>query len=382
MIVHNFYRFRGGEDRAVEVECGALARAGIDVETQFWDSRDIPGDGSAKLALASIWSASAGAKMAAAIARAKPDIVHFHNIFPLPSPSVLHAARAAGCAVVRTLHNYRVVCANGLLLRDGGPCEDCVATATGWPALRHACYRERRDATLAVLVGNAAQRAVRRRNDPVDRYIALSGFAAERFRAAGIDPTRLSVIPPLLSAPVELPTGPRAGFLWVGRLSGEKGLDFLADVWRGLDLPLTLIGDGPDAEKWRAHAPPSWHFVGPRPPIDVASAMRAAAVLLFPSRAYENFAMAVGEAMSHGMAVAASARGAAIEMLDRGGAGLLLPPDDVQAWRDAILSLSHAPDRTAEFGRRARVRFEANYSPTVALPQRIALYRTLVAARP
>lgn len=378
LIVHNFYRHRGGEDRTVEVECTALAKAGIEVETHFSDSRDLEGRGAIGLGLETVWSRRAAAALEAKIAATRPDIVHFHNVFPLPSAAALRAAKNAGRAVVRTLHNYRTLCANGLLLRQGRPCELCLETKLPWPALRHACYRERRDATFAVAAANLVQSAQRRRTDPVDRYVALSDFAAAKFRAAGYDPARLSVVPPILADPGSPPDAERTGFLWVGRLSPEKGLDVLAAALGDSDLALEVVGDGPLAAKLRATAPPTWRWRGELAADGVARAMRASAVLLFPSSAYENFGLTLAEAMANGMAIVASDRGASAEML-AGGAGLLVPPDDPHAWREAIEALERDRTRVAALGAKARARFEAEYAPARATARRLDLYRELLA---
>jgi glycosyltransferase involved in cell wall biosynthesis len=376
LIVHNFYRHRGGEDRTVEIERAALERAGVEIVTQFSDSRDLEPRNPVGLAMESVWSMRAAAELAHAIEHTRPQIVHFHNVFPLPSPAALRAAKGPGRAVVRTLHNYRTLCANALLLRDGYPCEKCVGHSFGWPALVHACYRERRDATIAVTAANFVQYLQRRRDDPVDRYVALSDFAAARFRAGGYDPSRLAVAPPILIDPGPPTSADRQGILWVGRVSAEKGLDTLAEVWRELDLTLEIVGDGPEATALRADASAAWRWHGELSPEGVAEKMRAAAILVFPSRAYENFGLTLAEAMSHGMAIVASDRGASAEML-AGGAGLLVPPDDPRAWREAIQCLAREPVRVASLGKAARARFEAEYAPARAVARRIALYRDL-----
>lgn len=378
LIVHNFYRHRGGEDRTVEIECAALAKAGIDIVTHFSDSRELTGHG-LTLALGTIWSTHTSAALAETIARTRPDIVHFHNIFPRPSAAALRVAKNAGCAVVRTLHNYRTLCANALLARDGGPCESCVGKSSGWPAIVHACYRGRRDATLAVLATNFVQRAQRRSGDPVDRYIALSAFAASRFMKGGYDGARLRVVSPILNDPGPPTTSERDGFLWVGRVSAEKGLRVLLDAWRGLDVPLDIVGDGPDAAALRAVSPPAWRWHGELDAPGVAARMRSAAALLFSSQVYENFPLSIGEAMANGMAIVASDRGAAPEML-ADGAGRLMPPDDPQAWRATIEGLARNPAEMRILGQTARRRFETLYAPERAISRRLDIYRELIEA--
>ena len=66
----------------------------------------------------------------------RPDVLHATNTFPLISPSVCDVAHRAGVAVVQALRNYRLLCANSYLMRDGHPCEECVGRAIPWPAVR------------------------------------------------------------------------------------------------------------------------------------------------------------------------------------------------------------------------------------------------------
>jgi glycosyltransferase involved in cell wall biosynthesis len=56
----------------------------------------------------------------------KPDVVHFHNTFPLISPAAYYACRDLGVPVVQTLHNYRLFCPAATFFREGKVCEDCL----------------------------------------------------------------------------------------------------------------------------------------------------------------------------------------------------------------------------------------------------------------
>ena len=87
-----------------------------------------------------IWNSSTYREITALIREHHPDVIHCHNTFPLISPSVYWAAARQGVPVVQTLHNYRLVCINPYLYRNGRICEDCL----GRSPLRgviHRCYR-------------------------------------------------------------------------------------------------------------------------------------------------------------------------------------------------------------------------------------------------
>ena len=83
-------------------------------------NNDFRGPASAvHIAIALPYSRRARSLVARVLVDSKPDVVHVHNFFPLLTPSILDACAEARVPVVHTLHNYRLLCANGLLLRDG-----------------------------------------------------------------------------------------------------------------------------------------------------------------------------------------------------------------------------------------------------------------------
>lgn len=123
LIIHERYRHRGGEDAAVDAELTLLRQGGVEVDLLLEDNQRV--QGGLGVARHLIWSSEGHAATMQAIRRFRPDIVHVHNTFPLLSPAVHDAAQALGVPTVQTLHNFRLFCANALLLRDGKSCEDC-----------------------------------------------------------------------------------------------------------------------------------------------------------------------------------------------------------------------------------------------------------------
>jgi hypothetical protein len=84
-------------------------------------------------------------------------IAHFHNIFPLISASALRACHEVDVPVLLTLHNYRHLCLNGQLIRNGDLCESCIGRRVAWPGVLHRCYRgsfRHSAAMAAMLLGN------------------------------------------------------------------------------------------------------------------------------------------------------------------------------------------------------------------------------------
>ena len=137
--VHNQYRELGGEDTVVAMEAAILRNGGHEVfPYRFSNATNLAGTGVSLLA--SSWNPRSAARIRRVIEETRPDVAHVHNTWWAASPSIVSALNDAGVPTVVTLHNYRLVCANAMLFRDGKPCEDCVGSHP-WHAVRHRCYR-------------------------------------------------------------------------------------------------------------------------------------------------------------------------------------------------------------------------------------------------
>ena len=181
----------------------------------------------------------------------RPDVVHFHNTFPLISPSGYYAARAEGVPVVQTIHNYRLICPSATLFRDGRPCVDCVGRRVPWPAVKHACYRDSRPASLVVAGMLSTHRLLQTWNRLVHVYIALSEFARQQLISGGLRGDRIVIKPNFINPDPGVGSHDGDFALFIGRLTIEKGLPTLLSAWERLDgaFPLKIVGDGPLADE-------------------------------------------------------------------------------------------------------------------------------------
>lgn len=127
--VHNSYLNPTGDDSVVEEEKHLLQSQGDEV-IQFIKKNQILANASwiekARLGLSLKGSAVVAREFDLFLHQEKPDLVHAHNIFPLITPEVFKVCKAHNIPVVQTLHNYRLVCVNTLLYRDGHLCQDCL----------------------------------------------------------------------------------------------------------------------------------------------------------------------------------------------------------------------------------------------------------------
>ena len=140
--------------------------------------------------------------------------------------------------------------------------------------------------------------------------------------------------------------------LYAGRLSEEKGVLELVEATRG--LPLVVAGDGP----LRDRVPGALGFV---PHAELLRLYERAAVVVCPSRR-EGFGVACLEAMAHGRPVVASAVGGFLDLVVGGETGVLVPPGDVAALREALERLLTDAGLRRKLGEAGRARAREAFS--------------------
>lgn len=381
LIAHNTYQKRGGEDMVVDSESTLLRFHGHQVETYFRSNDDVLTMSSLALARQTLWSARTTRDIAHVIRRFQPDIVHSHNTFPLISPSLYLAAERAGVPVVQTLHNFRLMCLNALFLRGGRVCEDCMGRVP-WRGVARACYRGSRAASAALAGMLTLHRGLRTYRNKVARYIALNEFCRRKFIEGGLPAERIVVKPNFADwtegAQFRDPAK-RGGFLYVGRLSVEKGIATLAAAMALVaGARLRVAGGGPEAEALDGVAGVT--LLGNLPSDAVRLEMSCAAALVVPSIWYENFPRTIVEAFVSGVPVIASRIGALAEIVRDGETGLLFESGNARDLADKMSWAQAHPDQTAAMGRNARAEYEAEFTAEVNYRRLTDIYREVLAS--
>ena len=378
LVAHNAKQQRGGEDAVVESEVALLRAVGHEVREYRRHNDELAGMGAARAAADTLWSRRTASDLTALLAGWPADMLHVHNTFPLISPSLYWAAASARVPVVQTLHNFRLLCPQAMLLRDGRVCRDCVGRVP-LPAVRHGCYRGSR-AQTAVLAGMLVlHRGLGTWQRKVQRYVALNDFCRDEFIRGGLPAERIAVKPNFVESPpaaagtAGATAQSRGGLLFVGRLAPEKGVSLLAEAASGLPVgSITVAGSGPLADQVRQA--PGLRALGGLAPEAVAEFMGRSLALVMPSLWFENFPRTLVEAYATGLPVIASRLGAMAELVQDGVTGLLAEPGDAADW---AAKMRWALDHPAEMGRMgvaARARYEALYTPQRNLAQLLDIY--------
>jgi len=347
----------------VEAEKQLLEAGGISVHQVIFDNANLREGRSVasdlRLAGSAIWSRAAARRVRSAIAAHRPHVMHVHNTFAAASPSIY--AAASGVPVVQTLHNYRMICPAATTFRDGHACTDCVGRLLPWPAVLHACVGDSRPqsgiagATIAVhrALGTFAR---------IGAYVALTEFQRKLMISGGLPAKMIRVVPNFLEPDPGTGSEPRSGFLYVGRLTEEKGVETLLRAAALAPGMLRVAGDGPlRPAVERAAVAGDVQYLGPIEAGSVFGQMRRAIALVLPSIWFEGFPLTVLEAYATGTPVIASRIGSLAEVVVDGVTGLLTEPHDADGLAAQLRWAATHPEAMQERGCDARRQYEARF---------------------
>lgn len=382
LFIHNHYKQSGGEDVAVQLEINILKKFGHTTDVLYFDNTHITGiTGKLKSAVNSFYNRHSRKRVIEVIDEFKPDIIHVHNIFFQASPSVLFVAYQRKIPVVMTLHNYRLVCANAMLLKDNKPCVECIHQKIPLAGIKNACYRNSiLDSALTTAV-TSIHKFTNCWTQNVSKYIALTEFAKTLFlnSSLNIHEEQITVKPNFVMDDGPGPKRREDFFLFVGRLSQEKGLIKLLEAFAQIETQkLVIAGEGPLADILRKKYESNNNiaFLGKQTRAEVIDLLKRTKALLFPSLWFEGLPYTIIEALSTGTPVLASNLGAMSQIIIDGYNGFLFKPDSS---KEIIRTVDQFNHKTRDdFYTNARKSYLENYHPDRHYSSIINLYESLI----
>jgi glycosyltransferase involved in cell wall biosynthesis len=249
LLLYNRYRYRGGEDTYVYSTISLLRKKGHKVYPFIKDSRDIKRNilNYIKIAISLFWNFPVEKELDKVIKEFKPDLVYSQNIYPLINPSVYHLFKRYGIPVVQRMSSYRLFCPKMTLFRDNHVCQDCVNRRFPYPSVIHACYQNSRVASMVFSLAIFFHKVIGT-FEIVKHYVFLSKFVKDYHTEHRLlKSSKLTDIStPFFGKSNKSVVRQGDFFLFVGRLSEEKGILFLLEAFEKIgDAKLVMVGDGP-----------------------------------------------------------------------------------------------------------------------------------------
>jgi glycosyltransferase involved in cell wall biosynthesis len=313
------------------------------------------------------------------IARERPQIVHAHNWLV---HSFLPLKNWSGARLIMSVHDHSLRCAKTTLIYHGAVCDGpgfgkCLGCAAEHYGLAKG---------VPTVLGNWVMGVAERRG--VDRFLPVSQAVAAGNGLVGSG-LPFQVVPNFITQRLEamedvghyLAQLPAQDYLlFVGALGRAKGVDVLLRAYAELPVapPLVLIGvQTPDFQVPSGSPSQRIVLLQDWPHHAVMEAWRRCSVAIVPSIVPESFGLVAAEAMAHGRAVIAARVGALPELITDGETGLLVPPGDASALRQAIARLLADQDLRERVGQAARQR-SAAFQASAVVPRFEGVYEQVL----
>ena len=313
----------------------------------------------------------------------KPDIVyivHYHNKI---SPSIIDAARARGIKVVHRISDFQYICPNALFYTQGHICEKCIE-GDELACVKQACVL---DSKVFSAIKIAAKHfhnliGVKRK---ISAFVVPSRFTIGRLVKGGMPQEKMHLIPTffnLKDTDHQVEYGDF--FLFVGRLTPQKGLATLIKAFAGTDLKLKVVGAAPGDDydialkRQLESQKHNIEFLGPKKFDDIIPLLKKCRAFVMPAEGYDNFPNVILESFGFKKAVIASDCGSLPEPVENGVTGLTFTTADPDDLRRKVNMLANDQDLARRLGENAWQKVNSEYSPETHYNRLINLFNQLL----
>ena len=353
LLVHNYYRIPGGEDVVVANEKALLEAHGHKVVLYSRNNDEVQ-DGSLikkiGLVFVTIFNVRTYREVCALIEKEKIDVIHVHNTVALVSPAVYIAGINRGIPVVQTIHNFRLVCPNGVCYIKDHVCERCLEHGLR-ASLLYNCYRNSKLQTFVCAMTMKIHRTLLTYREL--NYICLTEFNKKKLLTIKqIREKNIYIKPNFTTMEIDVVPYKDRKFqmVYAGRLEKIKGVDLLLQAWMKLGdkAPKLVICGSGELQDWCSeyianNEIENVEMRGQIPNSEVKKLIGESMAMLYPTQWYEGFPMAVAEAYTMGTPIIASDIGNVGNLVADGVSGLKFKSNSVKAMVNAVNSFMESP---------------------------------------
>ena len=288
------------------------------------------------------------------------------------------------CIRDRTVHDLKIGCPSKLMLAPDGVCERCKGGKT-WNAVAQRCQKDSLALSTVVALETTLHNVLGSYRKNVDRFILPSHFHTNKLIEWGLPKDKTRYLPNAVDVSELTATyQPGERFVFVGRLSEEKGLLTFVKAVAQAGAKATIVGTGPQEEELQRTVEATGadvEFAGYQTGDALFEIIRNARALVLPSECYENAPVVLLEAYGVGTPVLGSNLGGIPELIVENETGLLAQAGSVEGFAVALQRYVEMTDaEVAEMGRTGRRFVEENFSRDRYLQGLLDIYGELGAS--
>lgn len=272
-----------------------------------------------------IWNAKAARAMDDLLAKNTNQkvVVHVHGFVKALSSSFVNLCHKYNVPIVFTLHDYFTACPNGGFF-DYQQKQLCLRQGMSFSCIKQNCDVRSYQHKVWRVVRNFVQQRIGGVPDSIKHFIYISELSKKILQPYLPDSAALHYVP----NPIDIIKSTRIlaennqFYVFIGRLSAEKGIDVFCQTFSKLNYPAIVVGDGENLTDFR-NAYPLIKFTGWLDKTAITDVLQTAKALIFPSQLYETQGLVVYEALAQGIPVIVPRHCSAAEAVEHGSNGYL-----------------------------------------------------------
>lgn len=378
LILHNKYQHLGGEDIVVQQEANALKNKGHEVLILTdKNRRGLKGVLQFLFYPFNFWIKQ---KLFNTINSFNPEVIHIHNIHYAIGPYLIKKLKQKGYPVVMTMHNFRLICPSATLFYQNKTHTESIAENFPWTAVKAKALD---NSFLKSFITAFTYYIHRKTWQQIDRFIVMTKFSKQIFLDSnlGLSETNITVKPNF----VELSNPPihnkrENHFLYIGRVSEEKGVRQLVSHFLNTDHLIKVIGDGPIAEELKNITKHSKniHWLGHRNKSEIQDEISRCQAVIVPSVCFEGAVpLTILESIVLRTPVIASEIGAISELIKNNNTGWTFDPYSQESLFNAINNFKQHKDKDSIVENAIKV-ILVHYQRKTVIEELINIYQQIV----
>ncbi|MGV8984100.1 glycosyltransferase family 4 protein, partial [Clostridium sp.] len=310
-----------------------------------------------------------------------PDIAHLHIFQHQLSPSILYPLKKRNIPIVYTVHDLKSVCLNYKMFNSKGICEECKGKKY-YKCFTNKCVKDSKIFSLVNVIEGYVHELLKS-YEMIDMFITPSNFYREKLIEFGMPKEKVVHIPNFINASDFEPKYEFEDyFIYVGRLSEEKGISTLIKAMRNVSKSkLIIVGTGPLEVELKDYVErnsvDNVEFTGFKSGLELKELIRNSKFMVIPSEWYENGPMSMLECMAYGKAIIGADIAGIPEMLVYENGVKFQSGNEVEL-SEKIMELLDDDSKCISMGKNGRKAVEENYNSNTHLSAIEKIYNKLL----
>src|SRR4030042_4706745 len=311
----------------------------------------------------------------------KPNIIHLNNIHKHLTTSILLEANKQKIPIVWTLHDYNIICPNILFMSKNAICEKCKKRKY-LARIIERCSNNSIAASSIIAIEQLLHN-IQGIEARINYFISPSLFLKNKFVEYGFAEKKILVLPNFYeSSKIQLKRNifRNRYYLFLGRISAEKGIATLWKAARDANINLVIAGQGPLKEELeKSFASQKIKFVSYTSGKELISLRRNAWFVVVPSEVYENNPFSIIESFADRVPAIGSRIGGIPELIKENVTGFLFNYGNVQQLKELLVKTSKLSiSQRNRLGSNSRKLVEKNNNPDHYYSELMKIYNKAI----